>query len=230
MIIPLKDENPTTRKPLVTMALIALNVAVFIYQITLSERGEIIFLHQFGLVPTWIGGDSAYPPPAGWFPREITFLTYMFLHGGFMHLGFNMWFLWIFGNNIEDALGPLRFMVFYILGGAFACLSQLLMDPSSQVPVVGASGAIAAVLGAYLVLYPSNKVSVLIWLFIFVNVIKVPAVVVLGCWFILQVLWQLLNPAGGVAWMAHIGGFVFGLFLIRLFRPKVQRPPGATLH
>jgi membrane associated rhomboid family serine protease len=230
MIIPLKDDNPTFRRPVVTMAVIALNVLIFLYQLTLTERGEIIFLHHFGLVPAWISGTGSMLPPPDWFARELTFITYMFLHGGFFHLGFNMWFLWIFGNNIEDALGPLRFTLFYLAGGVFACLSQVLINSSAQIPVVGASGAIAAVLGAYLVLYPAKKVSVLLWIIIFVRVIEVPAVIVLGTWFILQVIWSLGEAAGGggggVAWMAHIGGFVFGLFTIRLFGPKISQGPG----
>jgi membrane associated rhomboid family serine protease len=227
MLIPLKDDNPTRRRPVITLALILLNVLVMLYQFTLSERGEAIFIHQFGMVPTWLFGDGSISFPAHWLARETTLVTYMFLHGGLMHLGFNMWFLWIFGNNIEDALGPLRFVAFYLIGGVAASLCQLVMDLDSKVPVVGASGAIAAILGAYLVLYPRKNVSVLIWILIFIRVIKVPAAVVLSIWFLLQVLWTYLSSGtdgGGVAWMAHIGGFVFGMFVIRLFGPRLEPP------
>ncbi len=221
-LIPIRDENPTLRKPYLTIALMGLNVLVFLYQLGLSPQEEIIFLHQFGVVPGWLTGLAPVLPPPEWFPRPLTLITYQFVHGGFWHLGGNMLYLWIFGNNIEDALGPARFIAFYLLGGVLAALSQVLSGPGSMMPMVGASGAIAAVLGAYLALYPAARVVVLIWFFFFVQFIRVPALIVLGVWFLLQVL-----GAGGpgVAWMAHIGGFVAGLLMIRYFLPRRPRRP-----
>lgn len=221
-LIPIRDENPTLRKPYLTITLIGLNVLVFLYQLGLSPQEEIIFLHQFGVVPAWLTGLAPVVPPPEWLPRPLTLITYQFLHGGLWHLGGNMLYLWIFGNNIEDALGPVRFIVFYLLGGVLAALSQVLSGPASMMPMVGASGAIAAVLGAYLALYPAARVVVLIWFFFFVQFIRVPALIVLGVWFLLQVL-----GAGGpgVAWMAHIGGFVAGLLMIRYFLPRRPRRP-----
>ncbi|WP_044349657.1 rhomboid family intramembrane serine protease [Dethiosulfatarculus sandiegensis] len=216
-MIPIKDDNPVGRIPVVTVVLIVLNVLVFIFQLFMPPKVELIFAHHYGVVPAWLTGlgQIAYPPE--WFPRFLTLLTYPFLHGGFLHLGGNMLYLWIFGNNVENAMGRPRFILFYFLGGVLSGLAQVVTAPSSEAPMIGASGAIAAVLGAYLVLYPQHKVVVLIWLLFFVRLIRIPALVVLGGWFFLQVL-----GAGGegVAWMAHIGGFVAGLVLVRFFLPR----------
>jgi membrane associated rhomboid family serine protease len=144
----------------------------------------------------------------------------MFLHGGLLHLAGNLLYLWIFGNNVEDRLGPARFLAFYLLGGVLAALAFLLTEPAAMTPMIGASGAIAAVLGAYFVLYPRARVVVLVWFFFFVNFVRVPAVVVLGIWFLLQVLGL---GGEGVAWMAHIGGFVAGMALVRPFLPRGHR-------
>jgi membrane associated rhomboid family serine protease len=221
-LIPIKDENPTQRIPYVTVTLMALNVLVFVYQLILPAEGEFILLHQYGLVPAWLTGLSDVQLPGDWLPRVTTLISYAFVHGGFMHLAGNMLYLWIFGNNIEDVLGPVRFLAFYLLGGVLAALAQVATGPGSTLPMVGASGAIACVLGAYLVLFPRANVVVLIWFFFFVRLIRVPAILMLGLWFLIQVL-----GAGGpgVAWMAHIGGFVAGLLLIRFFLPRPR-----TLH
>jgi membrane associated rhomboid family serine protease len=219
-MIPLRDENPTIRTPFVTLALIGLNIAVYLYQFFLPEQAEWIMLHKYGVVPAWITGLAEMAPPADWFPRSFTLVTSAFLHGGLWHLAGNMLYLWIFGNNIEDALGPLRFMAFYLTGGILAGISQVLVAPSSVTPMVGASGAIAAVLGAYLVLYPRHKVVVLVVFIFFIQMIRVPAILVLGVWFLFQVLGA---GSASVAWMAHIGGFVAGLWLIRFFLPRPRR-------
>ncbi|MCF8032102.1 MAG: rhomboid family intramembrane serine protease [Desulfarculaceae bacterium] len=221
-MIPLKDENPTQGVPFVTIGIIALNLLVYLYQLSLGPRAEYIFLHQYGVVPVLLTGEIPVPGILAWLPQPLTLVTSMFLHGGFMHLAGNMLYLWIFGNNIEDRLGPLRFGVFYLLGGVLAGLSHVVASPGSQLPMVGASGAIAAVLGAYFLLYPRAKVVVLLWFFFYAQLIRVPAVIVLGVWFLLQVLGR---GGPGVAWMAHIGGFVIGLILVRLFLPR-RRPPG----
>jgi membrane associated rhomboid family serine protease len=221
-LIPIKDENPTQRIPYVTVTLMALNVLVYVYQLILPAEGEFILLHQYGLVPAWLTGLSDVQLPGDWLPRVTTLISYAFVHGGFMHLAGNMLYLWIFGNNIEDVLGPVRFLAFYLLGGVLAALAQVATGPGSTLPMVGASGAIASVLGAYLILFPRANVVVLIWFFFFVRLIRVPAILMLGLWFLIQVL-----GAGGpgVAWMAHIGGFVAGLLLIRFFLPRPR-----TLH
>lgn len=216
-MIPLKDENPTTRAPYVTVGLIILNIAIYVYQMTLSQRGEVFFSYEFGAVPALITGQASLNVMLDAVPRPLTLVTSAFLHGGILHLLGNMLYLWIFGNNIEDALGPVRFLLFYLVGAVLAGLAHVATEPASTVPMIGASGAIAAVLGAYLMLYPRANVLVFVFLIFFIRVIKVPAVAVLGVWFLLQVL----SVGGqGVAWMAHIGGFVAGLFLIRFFMPK----------
>lgn len=221
-MIPIKDENPTERTPVVTIALIVINVAVYIYQLTLDQRAEMFFAYEFGAVPAMILGQVGGANLDLMIPRPLTLITSAFLHGGLMHLGGNMLYLWIFGNNIEDALGHFRFIAFYLIGGVLAALAHVAVEPSSTIPMIGASGAIAAVLGAYLVLYPRANVVVFIFLLFYIRLVKVPAVLVLMVWYFFQVL-----GAGGegVAWMAHVGGFVVGMGLIHVFKPKP-----VTLH
>ena len=216
-MIPIRDENPTRHTPYVTLTLIGLNVLVFAYQFFLSRQAEIVFAYEFGAVPALIFGSAHVPPPLNPLPWPLTLVTACFLHGGIMHLGGNMLYLWIFGNNIEDVLGPPRFIVFYLVGGVLANLAHVVSEPSSTIPMIGASGAIAAVLGAYLVLFPRAKIVVLLWFVFIVQFIKIPAVIVLAIWFFLQVLGM---GGEGVAWMAHIGGFLAGMALIKLFRPQ----------
>ncbi|MCF8040895.1 MAG: rhomboid family intramembrane serine protease [Desulfarculaceae bacterium] len=222
-MIPIRDENPIQGTPYVTLGIIALNVLVYLYQLVLPAQRELVFVYQYGVVPALLTGSVAVPEPLAWLPQPLTLVTSVFLHGGFFHLAGNMLYLWIFGNNIEDRLGPVRFVAFYLLGGVLASLAHVLAGPASQLPMIGASGAIAAVLGAYFLLYPRANVVVLIWFFFFVQLIRVPAVIVLGVWFLFQVLG---SGGPGVAWMAHIGGFVVGLVLIRFFLPSGSRPRG----
>lgn len=219
-MIPIRDENPTSRTPVLTIVLMVSNLGVYLFQFSLPPQAEQLFVFDFGLVPAWLVGSAPVQPPPDFIPRPLTLLTSMFLHGGLLHLAGNMLYLWIFGNNVEDRLGPARFLVFYLLGGVLAALAFMLTEPATMTPMIGASGAIAAVLGAYFVLYPRARVVVLIWFFFFVNFVRVPAVVVLGIWFLLQVLGL---GGEGVAWMAHIGGFVAGMALVRLFLPRVNR-------
>ncbi len=221
-MIPLKDENPISRTPYATLGLIGLNLVVYLYQLVLPAPEETLFLFRYGAVPALITGEVPVPAILAWPPQPFSLVSSMFLHGGFLHLAGNMLYLWIFGNNIEDRLGPARFVLFYLLGGVLAGLAHVITNPASQLPMVGASGAIAAVLGAYFLLYPRANVVVLIWLFFFVQLVRVPAVVVLGVWFLFQVLG---SGGPGVAWMAHIGGFVIGLLLVRFFLPR-PRPRG----
>jgi len=282
-MIPLKDNVPTERLPIVTIALIALNIVVFGWQLSFSsstdyspafpgvnERDENTI--QYGAIPYRIlhpgdectlgavavsptqaepavvcQGTAGYrearalhaqnrasipaPQPLDAVPWFATILTSMFMHGGFIHIFFNMLFLWIFGNNVEDTMGRVPFLLFYLLGGAIAVYGQAALDPSSTVPTIGASGAVAAVLGAYLVLLPRARVVTLIFLIFLITVIEVPAYVILGIWFLLQSLPALGQVSaegvgeGGVAYFAHVAGFVFGLAIAWLL---VQRRPPPT--
>ncbi len=221
-MIPLHDDNPTRIRPLVTVALIVLCVLAFLWQISLGEVDQQRLIAGLGVIPVVLLGQLKLPPMLELVPAELTVVTSMFLHGGWMHLIGNMLYLWIFGNNIEDAMGHGRFILFYLLCGTVAALAQVLQDPASATPMIGASGAISGVLGAYLLLYPRARVLVLVFLGFFVTTLRLPALLVLGFWFVLQ----FLNAAaageagGGVAWWAHIGGFVAGLGLILLFRDR----------
>jgi membrane associated rhomboid family serine protease len=294
-LIPLKDNVPTSRLPLVTILLIVVNVGFFIWQLSfsgsanpnpevqrlgISERDEISV--QYGAIPDRIlhpGRDCAFGVPAH--PGEsdivcqgtrqyseglaahractaltppsalcgepfvrypnppwyVTVFTSMFMHGGFLHIAFNMLFLWIFGNNVEDAMGWSRYLLFYLLAGIAAVYSQAAIDPSGTLPSIGASGAIAGVLGAYAVLLPRARILTLVFLLFFVTLVEIPAYVMLGIWFVLQfipAIGQVAVPnvggQGGVAYFAHVGGFAFGLALVKLFvrrRPRIPAPIGA---
>jgi membrane associated rhomboid family serine protease len=226
-LFPLKDDIPTRRTPILTIVLIAINVVVyFVFERGLWELGEVgnERVLEYGAIPVEVTeGEEVGPPDQAPFP--VTLLTSMFLHGSLLHLGGNMLFLWIFGNNIEDSMGRLRFLGFYLLGGFAALGLHVLADPNSVVPTVGASGAIAAVLGAYARLYPRARVVTLVFIIIIFTVVTLPALVVLGLWFVLQLLPAFSEPpgaGGGVAYFAHIGGFVFGLLVIKLFANNVH--------
>jgi len=225
-VIPLHDDNPTTITPIVTIAFIVVCVLVFLYQVSLPDEAGELFVFQYGAIPSVVFGQAALPAEVGKFPAALSLLTSMFLHGGWLHLIGNMLYLWIFGNNIEDVMGHKRFIVFYVLCGILAALSHALTDPSSSVPMVGASGAISGVLGAYLLLFPRSRVLVIIPLGFLSRMMYVPAGFVLGLWFVMQVLsggMSLGRAGGGVAFFAHIGGFVAGMVLIGLLkRPDVR--------
>ena len=224
-MLPIKDEHRIPIIPFVTLGLAALNLAVWIYQLTLPVLAERLLVLKYGVVPSFITGLSGIDLPADWFPRIFTLLSFQFLHGDIFHLAGNMLYLWIFGNNIEAGLGRVRFLAFYLLGGVLAGVTHIISGPTSDIPMIGASGSIAAVLGAYLVLYPRSRIVIFIWFFFFVRLVPVPALAVLGVWFILQVI----SVGGeGTAWMAHIGGFVAGMLLIRYFMPKPKET--RTLH
>jgi membrane associated rhomboid family serine protease len=239
-VIPLRDANPTHRRPVVTIGLIAACIAVFVYELAVQssdgEAGLTRFVREYGLVPAFLtaqlGGDQADQL----YRALSTLVSSMFLHGDPFHIGFNLLFLWIFGNNIEDRLGHLGFLGFYLGGGIVAALAQVVVDPTSTTPVIGASGAIAAVLGAYLVLYPRARVLSLVYFGLFFQLIRVPAILLLGVWFGVQILGAVMASgasasAGGVALFAHIGGFIAGLVIgvvIRASgtggRPRSVRP------
>ena len=218
-MIPLKDDNPTTRTPFVTYAIIAVCVFVFILEIGSNSYNSGKLFYSYGLVPAVLTGKAELPSHLAALPAELTLLTSMFMHGGFMHLIGNMLYMWIFADNIEDEIGPVKFFIFYILAGIAAALTQVFMNTSSTIPMIGASGAIGGVLGAYIVNHPKAKVLVLIPLGFFSQIIKVPALFVLGFWFVLQFISSSLSSStgGGVAYGAHIGGFVFGVVAILFF-------------
>ncbi len=220
-MIPLRDENPTRRFAFFNTALIAACVAVFFWEFSLGPQQAQAAIMALGLVPDALVGGGQVPAGAPLHSAWPTLLTSMFLHGGLMHLAGNMLYLWIFGDNVEDRMGHGRYVLFYVLCGLAAALAQALPDPDSRVPMVGASGAISGVLGAYLVMFPGVRVLVLIPLGFFSRTVRLPALLVLGLWFALQLLSELAGPAGaGVAFRAHIGGFVAGMLLMPLFRRR----------
>ena len=221
MFIPLHDDNPlkNIRFQYATVAFIAACAAVFAYQMSLGDRGGQVFVFGFGAIPAVVFGEVALPPELARIPAALSLVTSMFLHGGFMHLAGNMLFLWVLGDNVEDAMGHKRFAVFYLLAGVAAALAHALTDPSSKVPMIGASGAISGVIGAYLVLHPKARIKTLVGYFI----LSLPAWVVLGGWIGLQFLSAATDTGGaggGVAWWAHIGGFFAGVILIIPMRRK----------
>jgi membrane associated rhomboid family serine protease len=233
-MFPYKDDNPTLHPPVVTVALILANAAAWVLlQGMGTEQYVAESVCQLGLVPGRLAG-SIEPGTYVMLSREVgcrlgaapawtTLFSSMFLHGGWLHLIGNMWFLWVFGNNIEDSTGKIRFLVFYLVTGIAAGLTQFAVNPNSPIPMVGASGAISGVMGAYVVLYPRVKVHMLIFLGIFITRIKVPAFMMLGYWFLLQLLGglpSLQDESGGVAVWAHAGGFVAGMILIFVFRNR----------
>jgi membrane associated rhomboid family serine protease len=243
-VIPLKDDIPTRRFPIVTVVLIAINVIVyFAFEQGFLGLGEIgnERVIEYGAIPveltdpgtecaTVAGGAAIQCGPDAFAPDQapawITVFTSMFMHGSLFHLAGNMLFLWIFGNNIEDSMNRVVFVVFYLLGGLAALGLQVVMDPNSAVPTVGASGAIAAVLGAYARLYPRARVVTVVFIVIIFTIVTLPAVLVLGLWFLLQLLPAFSEPVGntggGVAYFAHIGGFLFGLLAIKLLANNVN--------
>ena len=226
-MIPLRDANPTRRTPVVTLALIAACVLVYGYQVLLLAQGGDAaleaFITRWGVVPADLV-DTLRAGALG-SGEPVTLVTSQFLHGSLLHIAGNMLFLWIFGNNIEDRFGRLAFVAFYLVGGIVAGLTQVAIDPTSTVPTIGASGAIAAVLGAYLVLFPGARVTTAIFLIFFYQLIEIPAIFVLGFWFVLQLFDGLGSlgamgqaTTGGVAFFAHIGGFIFGAAIALLVR------------
>ena len=222
-MIPLKDDNPTELTPVVTIVFIATCVLVFVYQASLPVGSDNTFVFQYGAIPALLFGEAYPEETVVPIPVYATLITSMFLHGGWMHLIGNMLYLWIFGNNIEDVMGHARFVGFYLTCGILAALSHALTDPSSAVPMVGASGAISGVLGAYLLLFPRATVMVFMP---GLGAMRVAAGFVLGMWFVMQLLSGGMSVGssggGGVAFFAHIGGFVAGMALIGLFkRPDV---------
>ena len=222
---PFADENPTNKKPIVSWLIILSCSFIFLNQIFepmyITEK---TFL-SFGMIPSVLFGHSELSGPLKIIPPALSIFTSMFLHGGWMHIIGNMTYLYIFGDNIEERLGKFKFVIFYLVTGIVAAFSQALIDPTSTVPMIGASGAIAGVLGGYLVLYPKAKIKVFFWFIIFVKIIKIRAFIVLGGWIIIQFIsfsGTDLN-SGGVAYAAHIGGFISGVLLINIMKNKITK-------
>ncbi|MBN1379619.1 MAG: rhomboid family intramembrane serine protease [Gammaproteobacteria bacterium] len=220
-MIPLHDDNPTRTTPFITVTIIIACGLAFFWQLSLGEHQQAGVV-AFGFIPAVFFDHTQLPPALALIPAWTTILSSMFLHGGWMHLIGNMLYLWIFGNNVEDAMGHTRFILFYLLCGIVAAMAQALPNPESTVPMIGASGAISGVLGAYLLLYPRAKVLVMIPLGFYITTMRLPAGAVLAFWFVFQILSTLLSAGqeGGVAWGAHIGGFIAGILLIPLFKHR----------
>jgi membrane associated rhomboid family serine protease len=211
-MIPLKDNVPARTFPIITITLVLVNILVFVWSLTLADGLEHL-VHKYALIPRELLSAATVTPEL--LPYNIlTIFTSMFLHGGILHVGGNMLYLWIFGNKVEDAAGHFRFMLFYLLSGVAAALVQCSFDPASASPMIGASGAVSGILGAYLLLYPTARVKTLIFIVIFVTTVDIPAMVLLTLWFFVQIVF---SHAQGVAWFAHIGGFLFGLTTIKIF-------------
>ncbi len=219
-MIPLKDNTPTSSFPFITILIIIVNTTIFFFQTSLGPFAGELFVFKTGAIPyeivrlTDIGPKALLAPP-------FTLLTAIFVHGSFFHLAGNMLYLWIFGNNIEDSIGHVRFGLFYILAGILASLFHILTNVDSTVPMVGASGAIAGILGAYFVLHPRSEILTLIFFFFFIHIVRIPAIIFLGLWFAFQLFSS--HSGGGVAWYAHIGGFITGVVMIFFFRKKRPR-------
>ena len=211
---PISDDNQSNSKPYVCYSIIAVCCFTFLWQSTLPTDLNQNAIYNFGVIPAALLGDQqSFISPA------LTVFTSMFMHGGWMHLIGNMVFLWIFGDNIEDSMGHKKFLFFYLICGLLAALLQALINPSSPVPMIGASGAIAGILGAYLILHPKANINVLFWIIIFITVVKVPAFIVLSVW----IISQFFGSTGGVAYFAHIGGFIAGALLIYFFKyPHIE--------
>jgi membrane associated rhomboid family serine protease len=223
-MIPLKDDIPTQTIPLITISLIAVNLVVYVYQLSLPSEGLENFILRYGAIPNKLSHpffiQGHFIPQT--LPPVLTIFTAMFLHGSLIHLLGNMLYLWIFGNSLEDNLGHIRFLFFYLLSGFFAAFIHTFSEVHSAIPMIGASGAIAGILGAYFILFPRANVSTLFIFIIFFKVIRVPAVLILGLWFLIQLL-NAGNEGGSVAWYAHVGGFLAGVFLVRSFRRPIRR-------
>jgi membrane associated rhomboid family serine protease len=227
-MIPLYDDNPRVRLPVVTILLIAVNVVVFIYELSLGPAQQTTFMRLYGLVPSHVG--AALQSGAGMGPALQTLFTSMFIHSGWMHIIGNMWFLWIFGDNTEDVLGHFGYLIFYLACGLAGGVAHVFANQGSDLPVVGASGAIAGVMGAYIILFPRARILTLIILVVFFFTVRLPAVVVIGIWFLIQFFSGVgslgVIDAGGVAFWAHVGGFILGAVVGFAAKPRLSTLPG----
>ena len=209
---PFKDDNPTKSTPIISYLIIAICCVIYLFQTSLSQNEEFFLIKNYGATPVLLVNQTV----SYWYSS----ISSMFLHGGFMHLGGNLIYLWIFGDNVEDEFGKFKFIIFYTLCGIGAVIAQILFNAQSDVPMIGASGAIAGTLGAYIVLYSRAKIFVFAWVVIFVKILKIPAFIVIGVWIGLQIMNVFDQGSSGVAYSAHIGGFVCGVILTPLFKRK----------
>jgi membrane associated rhomboid family serine protease len=233
--LPLFDDNKSLSTPFITIALIAICALIFIAQISGTSDDQRIFIYAYGAVPAVVTGREFLPPEIRTIPSWMSLISSTFLHGGWLHILGNMLFLWIYGDNVEDNMGRFRFAVFYLICGAVASLTHVMIDPSSTTPLVGASGAIAGVMAAYLMMFPRARIRVIMIILIFIRFTYFPAFAVIGIWAVLQVIavpQSLSSDGGGVAYFAHIGGFIAGLALTPLFKkrgvtllPKTETAP-----
>jgi len=222
LIIPIRDDSVRRRPPALTYGIICACSAVFLWQLGLSPRAFAGFTFSFGMVPAVLFGYAELPSPLAIVPAWATVFTSMFIHGGWLHLLGNMLYLWLFGRGVESALGPFRFGVLYLVSGVAAAMMQAFTNPTAEVPMIGASGAIAGALGAYLILHPRANVTLFVWIFILVRLVSVPAVILLVLWFAMQLV-SALNASPdepGVAFWAHVGGFIAGMILVLLLRGR----------
>jgi len=219
-MFPIHDENPVRIVPYVTYSLMACCILAFVWQIAQAPELQNAIVYALGVIPAVLFGGLELDAELAWVPPTMTVITSMFLHGGWMHLISNMLYLWVFGNNVEAAMGHVKFLLFYVLCGAAAVLAQALPDTGSQIPMIGASGAISGVLGAYMLLYPMARVTVFIPIVIMLYRMRIPALFVLGVWFLMQLFSSFTSSSegGGVAFGAHIGGFIAGMVFIPLFK------------
>lgn len=222
-MIPLRDDIPSRTYPFITLAILIVNVLVFMYQMTLDMQGIESFIYRTAAIPVEITRLYDIEPKAA-VPLPFTLITAMFVHGGLVHVGGNMLFLWIFGDNVEDRFGHIIFLLFYLLSGVAASFAHIVIDPVSTMPMVGASGAIAGVLGAYFVLFPRAQIQTLVILPLYISVARLPALFFLGFWFVFQLLSSgaSLTAEGGVAWFAHIGGFLAGIVCALFYKGLVK--------
>ena len=229
-MIPLADDNPTRSTPIITYALIAICVIVFLWQLSLGPNVKVA-IYALGVIPASLLQGALLPQELRLVSPEMTVITSMFLHGGFMHLIGNMLYLWVFGDNIEDIFGKPVFIIFYAICGIAAALSQALPDPSSTIPMIGASGAISGVLGAYMVFFPKESIRVAIPFGFFLQILKLPAYVVLLFWFVLQLINGALSGSeGGVAFGAHIGGFIAGVILAPIMAVVMRKNQNKSMR
>ncbi|MDC3063503.1 rhomboid family intramembrane serine protease [Alphaproteobacteria bacterium] len=220
---PISDINATKNKPVISWTILISCIFIFLYQKNLSYHLEQKTILIFGMIPSVLFNIKQLSEELSIIPSYMTLISSMFLHGGWMHLIGNMAYLYIFGDNIEDELGKLKFIFFYIFCGIFAGLSQALIDINSEIPMIGASGAISGILGAYIILFPKKNIKVFFWFFIFIKIFKIPAMYVIGCWIIFQFFSLNNSEESNIAYVAHIAGFTSGIILIFFLRKKVSR-------
>jgi len=219
-VIPIKDINPSKSTPIVTIGIIIFCTFVFLYELFLGPYSQV-FVKMFGVIPYEVFHGVDVPPPDPLTPYG-NLVSYQYLHGGFMHIIGNMLFLWVFGDNVEDVMGKLKYFIFYTICGIVAALIQVLVYPDSNIPLIGASGAISGVLGAYMVFFPRAQIVTLIFIFFFIDIIVLPAALWITVWFLIQFTSALLSvqhlSMGGVAWFAHLGGFLAGVVIAKLLK------------